>query len=76
MDAPDPLLPDNNLLPTLLWLGVLLITVVASVVHAVRRKRAAWVVGMVLLPPVGIVGYWFVELLRPSGWIKESRATE
>ena len=76
MAAPDPLLPGNSFLPTLLWLGVLLIGVVASVVHAVRRERAAWVVGMVLLPPVGVVGYWFVELLRPSGWAKEFRATE
>lgn len=74
MDAPEPILPESSLLPTFLWLGLLLIAVIVSVVHAVHQKRSAWVVGMVLVPPAAIVAYWVVELLRPSGWAEARRA--
>ena len=76
MDAPDPLLPESSLVPTFLTIGLLLLIVAVSVFHAVQRKRVAWIVGMVVLPPVAVIAYWLVELLRPSGWTKARRASE
>ena len=67
MAARDPILPENALLPSVLWLGVLLVVMVVSVLHAAHRRRAAWAVGMVLAAPVSVVAYWAVELTRLPG---------
>lgn len=76
MESPEPILPEFNALPTLLWIGIVVMVVALSVLHAVRRQRGAWVVGMVLVPPFAIVAYWAVELLQSSGWRHERQATE
>lgn len=66
MEAPEPVLPDTNLWPTILWFSVLVVVLAASLFHAGARKRWGWMIGMVVIPPLGVVSYWAVELVRQS----------
>ena len=65
VDAPEPLLPNINPWPTIIWVSVCLVILIASLVHAGARRRWGWMIGMVIVP-LGVAAYWIAELLRPS----------
>lgn len=56
--APDPILPDTNLWPTVAWLALVIFVVGASMMHAANRGRWGWVVLLALAPPFALPIYW------------------
>ena len=71
MDAPDPILPQISLWPSLLWMVALVVVGVATVIHAARRARWGWVTALVLAAPLAIPLYWLLGV--PSRETRQRR---
>jgi hypothetical protein len=63
--APDPILPDLDLWPTIGWLAFVITAVVGSVVHAALRGRWLWVCALVIGPPLAVPLYWLFRAPDP-----------